>query len=488
MMTPEIVFAQAALDSVFNRYDVQTVAADSAPPPTDKGELTQGRGDLIAKIERSAQGEKYKKLSQGHWQGEYPSQSEAELALCLILAWWCKKDSEQMDAIFRQSGLYRDKWDEKHGQFTYGAITIGKAIAKTDTVYGDGTVKKVISAPMFRLIQAGMITPKPPQWLIYDLFEVDSLCLLFGDPGCGKSFVAIDIALSVATGAPFNCNNIEQGSVVYIAGEGHNGLMRRMAAWGMSHNISYKDAPLFISETPAALTDAHILSQVQAAIDEVTATHGPPVLIVIDTLARNFGPGDENSTQDMSQFIQAVDALRATCKATVLIVHHSGHGDKSRARGAMALKGALDAEYRLDKEEATGVIRMVATKMKDAEHPKPIAFQLRQVPLSICNDDGSPIFSAVLESVDYAPSPQKGKAGQGKHQVKALEILKRLHSEKRKRATEEGKSPETARVFIDEWKSAMKQEGIPQQRLFDVINSLKTAKSITEVNGYCTPL
>jgi RecA-family ATPase len=99
---------------------------------------------------------------------------------------------------------------------------------------------------------------------------------------------------------------------------------------------------------PAALLDPESADQVIKAIDEIVSDIGVPViLIVIDTVARNFGTGDENSTKDMGMFIQGIDALRVRHQAAILLVHHTGHGDKSRGRGSMALKGALDAEYKL---------------------------------------------------------------------------------------------------------------------------------------------
>jgi len=65
----------------------------------------------------------------------YPSQSEADLALCSILAFWTQRDPEAIDRLFRQSKLFRNKWDETHGNMTYGEKTIRKAIERTIDVY-----------------------------------------------------------------------------------------------------------------------------------------------------------------------------------------------------------------------------------------------------------------------------------------------------------------------------------------------------------------
>lgn len=71
----------------------------------------------------------------GDWQAYYNSQSEADLALCNLLAFYACKDAATMDRIFHSSGLYRKKWDEKHGAATYGQKTIAEAIAGTTRVY-----------------------------------------------------------------------------------------------------------------------------------------------------------------------------------------------------------------------------------------------------------------------------------------------------------------------------------------------------------------
>ncbi|RNI20619.1 AAA family ATPase [Paracoccus pantotrophus] len=119
-----------------------------------------------------------------------------------------------------------------------------------------------------------------------------------------------------------------------------------------------------------------MLGAVAELREAIAALPEPPILVVLDTLARNFGGGDENSTKDMSAFIAAADSLKADhADCAVLIVHHSGHAEKQRARGAMALKGALDVEYRL--EGSNSGLVLTNTKMKDEEPPKPLRMTLQ---------------------------------------------------------------------------------------------------------------
>lgn len=329
---------------------------------------------------------------------------------------------------------------------------------------------------------------KPIQWLVRNYIEADSLALMFGDPACGKSFAAIDLACCIATGTPWHGNKTNPGPVFYIAGEGQNGLMRRFAAWSQHNDTPLAGVPLFVGHRPAQLVNAAAAAEVANAVEELQAGAGmAPAMIVIDTLARNFG-GDENSQEDMGAFIANLDAfLRKSgdWNATVLIVHHSGHADKSRSRGSSALKGAVDAEYSLTKGE-DGIVRMDATKMKDAEQPAPVAFKLESVVLDgLVDDEGEPVTSAVLWSVAHAPPVKSGKAARGKNQTLALSILAEMIKEQRARLVSTGHNADSARVSIDAWRERLAAKGINKQRFYDLRNTLKDAGLIAiEFGGY----
>lgn len=341
--------------------------------------------------------------------------------------------------------------------------------------------------PRFELVKAAEIEPAPPSWLIRDYLEADTLALVFGDPGCGKSFLAVDWACCIATGNAFQGHRVKHGPVIYLAGEGLNGLARRRKAWTIRHQETLDDTPLYVSKGPAALCDWESALEVQKAVDTIAEAEGSPALIIVDTLARNFGSGDENSTADMSVAIQTLDALRTHHQATVLLIHHTGHGDKSRARGAMALKGALDAEYRLDKDDE-GIVRMEATKMKDAPEPEPLAFRIREVELGMQDEDGQQVTSAVLDPTDYTPPAKAAKAGKGKHQATALEVLERLHNERRANVEASGRDPETARVSVQDWRTAMREAGIPKRRTYEIPEPLQASGDITMEHGFVWPV
>ena len=233
-----------------------------------------------------------------------------------------------------------------------------------------------------------------PQYLIEGLIEQQSLCQMFGEPGSGKSFVAIDIACSVGSGKDFHSRPVVRGPVVFVAGEGRRGVVRRVNAWAKVHSIKLNDMSLYVSRTAVGINNGNNLAELKAEIRDIAEEFGSPALIILDTLARNFGDGDENDTRDMTSFIAEVDRLNDEFHCASLIVHHAGHGEKGRARGSSALKGALDTEYKISKQEDR--IRMLCSKMKDDDEPEPMCFYL--IPVDMGEDEaGASINSAVLE-------------------------------------------------------------------------------------------
>jgi hypothetical protein len=220
---------------------------------------------------------------------------------------------------------------------------------------------------------------------------------LYGEPASGKSLVAIDWAARIATGTQWIDAKVKRDSVVVLAGEGHNGISRRLKAWQLKHGVSLDGAGLHVSSAGASLDTPQGLGDVVNALDDL-----PNVgLLIIDTMHRNFS-GDENSASDVGAFIANIDALRNRYGCTVLIVHHSGHGSDKRARGSSSLKAAVDTSYRLD---LNGVNRqLVCDKNKDAEPPKAKGFALEVIDLNGWHDDEGQTLTSVVLTPQDAPA------------------------------------------------------------------------------------
>lgn len=118
----------------------------SATPiiPSDMSE-----DELIDKALNAKNGYLFKSRMDGSWSTNYNSQSEADLAICNILAFWTGKNEQMMDNIIRKSSIYRDKWDEHRGPLTYGQITIRRAINDTTEVYTPAKPKNknIVASP-----------------------------------------------------------------------------------------------------------------------------------------------------------------------------------------------------------------------------------------------------------------------------------------------------------------------------------------------------
>lgn len=257
--------------------------------------------------------------------------------------------------------------------------------------------KKVEKKPAFGFVQAGamMADHAPPAFVIDDMIEAGTLGQLFGASGCGKSFMVLDWAACIATGRDWHGKATEPGAVFYIAGEGFAGFKRRLRAWEINTGQSVADAPLFFSTQPAALMDAENALAVRDAVKSLAAEHGKPAMIVVDTLHRNMGPGDENNAGDVAEFIASLDAIRLEFGAAVLVVHHSGHGEATRSRGSSSLRAAMDHEYCLTKL-ADGSRQLSCTKMKEAEPPPDMNFALQHIDLDWHDGNGGFQSSAVL--------------------------------------------------------------------------------------------
>jgi hypothetical protein len=300
--------------------------------------------------------------------------------------------------------------------------------------------------PPFVLVRASNMKFAEPEYAIAGLVEVEILGMIFGKPGSGKSFIALDMACCVAAGVPYHGRDVLQGAVVYIAGEGHNGLKRRQMAWEKYYGVRLDSAPLYFSQRSTNLTDGTAADDVIAAIEGVAQIEGvPPRLVIVDTVARNFGGGDENSTKDMTAFVAGVDGIKHRFPGcSVLLVHHTGHGDGDRARGSSVLLGALDAEYRAEMEDK--VFTLTCTKMKESAEPAPLAFEAHTIEIGR-TAKGEAVTSLAFEEI-AAPAKRTGRGHMSPANRLALDTFL---SAKREAGVGDDLA---AGVHVDEWRKA----------------------------------
>jgi putative DNA primase/helicase len=248
--------------------------------------------------------------------------------------------------------------------------------------------------------------PAPPRWLIKGWLEQDVLCMVHGPSGAGKSFVVLDWCLHIASGQPvWNGSKINAGNVVYLAGEGHYGIRRRIAAWLQHNNTT--EASMWLSRTGCDINTAEGYHKV---VESIRALAVIPSVIVVDTVHR-FMNGDENSAQDVKTMIDACNGLMREFGCTVVLVHHTGVSEEAqhRARGSSSWRGALESEYSVVPSKGEDrVIKLVNRKMKDGPDGAEAFFELTTVPINgWVDEDGEQVSSAIL--VKTEPPKEKPK-------------------------------------------------------------------------------
>jgi hypothetical protein len=186
---------------------------------------------------------------------------------------------------------------------------------------------------------------------------------------------------------------------VYLVGEGGGFFPNRVAAWKRARGIDPVANAYYLFDPVRLLQreDVADLMEVLATLAEA------PGLIVIDTLARAFVGGDENSQRDMGLFLAACDDLVRTTGATILVLHHLARA--GNLRGSTALAGHLDTEIRADREGDVQVLRCV--KQKDGAEFASLSFQRRVIDLGIDPASGEALTSVVLDASASPAEPTR---------------------------------------------------------------------------------
>lgn len=278
----------------------------------------------------------------------------------------------------------------------------------------------------FPLIKVGSRELKPRQWLIKNLFPKHSFTSIFGASYTGKSFVAVDLSCRVASGEPFCGYPVKTpGAVVYVAGEGYDGIEKRFLAWSIKNGKNLSDLPVYISLMPTALGNDEMLKILAESVREVAKKHdGKISMIVFDTWARNF-EGNENDSADTNAAVRSVDNLRNEYECAALIVHHTGKGDQTKARGSSVLYGSLDLEFNITNKKS--IIGMENTKMKDGIKPPTFMFGFENIVVGL-DEEKEEENSSVLNQINIdgiLGKEETPKETPAKSEAFAMEVLRK---------------------------------------------------------------
>ncbi|GDX98696.1 hypothetical protein LBMAG48_11000 [Phycisphaerae bacterium] len=228
--------------------------------------------------------------------------------------------------------------------------------------------------PRLVFLTADQVMNTEPPGYIVDGVMPPGVIVLVAPPANAKSFLALDLAISIASDTPWHGREVEAGYVMLVNAEGFGTFGQRIDAaisalppekqrLALSRLLITGDAPAIHRQD-----DPSLIIERARALDE------PPKLVVLDTLARCMPGGDENAAQDMGSFIAGVDKIRDALGCAVLILHHTIK-DGTTERGSSALRGACDVMLFCKLRD--NALTVTFDKCRDFAPPDPMHFALQ---------------------------------------------------------------------------------------------------------------
>ena len=392
----QVAHCQSEIDRIFGRAAMQAAT----------NSLDAGSRAVLERIRESKQAQLFNTLYQGNING-YASQSEADLALCSILAFWSGNNAQQMDAIFRASCLFRDKWDARHGQLTYGQKTINKALSagnnqgegiliagnspiKTNTppakgstadtgksrngtavrIHGAGQFLKGFKSSLHPAARPGADQPGPlpnlpgvsppvvitagnllsrefpPRTnLLSPWLPEQGLCLLHAYRGVGKTHISLGIGCAVATGSSFlKWQADKPRGVLFIDGEMPAVTIKERIAGIMAGMDTTRADNLQIITPGLQPGSMPDLGRPEGQAQIDTVLTDDISLIILDNISTVCRSTSENKSDSWLPVQEWALRMRAMGKS-VLLVHHDGKGGMQR--GSSRKEDILDTVIQL---------------------------------------------------------------------------------------------------------------------------------------------
>ena len=365
--------AQETIEALYAELTARRAAG--APTMAERKPVDLTDDELLEKAMRAKGGEEVLAL----WEGEltdYPSQSEADQALCNRLAFWTNGDPERIDCLFRQSALMREKWDRPTGDSTYGQLTIESAIRSMQKGYDPEEYHRqeairdftpqakelnVISAPELMKADLG-----ETQFIVVDLLP-QGLSLLASPPKYGKSWFVLDLCIAVARGTRFLGHETHPCGCLYMALEdSQNRLKSRM------------EKLLGGAPTPRNLSFVTVAPDLSNGLidmlEQYLRQYPDTGLIAIDTLQRIRGqmPRNESAYNYDYREIGDLKAFADRRGILVLLVHHLRKmGDDTdphnRISGTNGIMGAVDTSLVITKAKRSDDTATLSVTGRDVE-------------------------------------------------------------------------------------------------------------------------
>jgi len=269
-----------------------------------------------------------------------------------------------------------------------------------------GVLAAQIVDPLAGFIFHGDARTEPPPALIKGMLPRDGICILGGQSGAGKTFIACDISVALASGRLFFSHKVvERVGVVILAAEGANTIANRIAV-ASAQNEAGEILPIAwlgsIPDLSNLVEVKKMVRSLRAVSQKMQAEHGVRLgAIIIDTLAAAFNLKDENDNAEANRVIGCMNLLAKGVDAVVIPVHHYGKASETGLRGASAWRGGGDAVLSVmaDRDHTTGKCRnrkLAIAKSRVGEEGWTAPFDLRFVELGE-DEDGEAYGACCVE-------------------------------------------------------------------------------------------
>jgi hypothetical protein len=344
--------------------------------------------ELISKAITAKDSSKFKALWNGDTSGYGDDDSRADMALCGMLAFWTGKDHDRMDALFRQSGLMREKWDRRTGEQTYGDLTISKAIESCIEVYkgkNEKPSKKDLPKQSATLQDKKPLSKREPvirtakelfslelpevKWIVDKLFP-QGLGILAGKPKVGKSWLILHVALAVSLGGvALGSIGVEKGDVLYLALEDIERRLKDRLNKLLSGGLPPDNFHYCTSDWGKGL-------EAVTRIDKFLDEHKDTRLVVVDTLQKIRDPSQKGAGV-YEQDYEAVSMLKCIADkhgVAVIVIHHQRKATSDDVfdtiSGSLGITGSADTIAILKKEartKADGILHVTGRDVEESE-------------------------------------------------------------------------------------------------------------------------
>jgi hypothetical protein len=252
-------------------------------------------------------------------------------------------------------------------------------------VVGEKAMKEHGARSGLHFIHEGDLEAAPLEWLVKHRLLRNSVTFMFGDWGTYKSAIAIDLSVCIANGAETWGGALvkDYGSVMYLAGEGLDGIKNRVKAAKMAHHIE-APIPLYLSSMGCDLSSEE---GVEDLVENILSTmnDGAVKLLVIDTLAMNFGQNVSEGHQINALFQSLKTRIAIPFGVTILIIAHTGHANKDRAAGSVQIGANADQIIKVCSDRDMNAT-LDFPKIKEASKGSGFSVSLKSQPLGVDED------------------------------------------------------------------------------------------------------